>query len=529
MQNVRYRIAMLSWESRHSIPVGGLAEHVTELAASLASRGHEVHVFTRKGEGQPARSCVDGVIYHRCEFRDEGDFLTRNRRMCDAFVRGVLRYERMSRERFDLVHGHDWLTIRALEALKRHADRPRVLTFHSTEYGRCGNAFCGGASEYIRELESQGGRLADRVICVSGALLGEVARLYQTPLTRCHVVYNGVRISRFDHPLGLSVMKKRLGIGVDDPILLFAGRLAWQKGPDLLVEAMPSVLDAYPRARFLFAGEGDLKTSLIKRSEELGTAAFSRFLGQLSGRALINLFTGADAVCVPSRNEPFGIVILEAWGARRPVVATNRGGPAEFVEHGRNGLIVEDRAEEIGEALRLILSHPEEAREMGENGRRCAEQRFSWEQIAGETEAIYRELVSPTAVPSCFRSLRERSSRTKAASQSEGGKLKGMEASSAAAHDKSGILRDVGGGVFVSEEELNRRAFDVYRSRGDAPGSPLGDWVTAETELREHYQMLSEPLASVADRAGEHTLHERPDAPIVRRQTRRKAVQASTV
>jgi glycosyltransferase involved in cell wall biosynthesis len=104
---------------------------------------------------------------------------------------------------------------------------------------------------------------------------------------------------------------------------------------------------------------------------------------------LVGLFRSSDIVCVPSRNEPFGIVILEAWSAKKPVVVTRRGGPAEFVRHGETGLVVSDNQDSIGWGVGTALAHGQDAKQMGQNGRHVAEQRFSWDEIAGRTEEVY--------------------------------------------------------------------------------------------------------------------------------------------
>ena len=109
------RIAMLSWETRHSIHVGGLAEHVTELSASLARRKHDVHVFTRIAPGQAGYEIIDGVHYHRCPYDPHPDFLTDMARMADSFVWHLVESECFLGAPFDLIHGHDWLVVRANE------------------------------------------------------------------------------------------------------------------------------------------------------------------------------------------------------------------------------------------------------------------------------------------------------------------------------------------------------------------------------------------------------------------------------
>ncbi|MCO6436375.1 MAG: glycosyltransferase family 4 protein [Phycisphaerae bacterium] len=386
------RIALLSWEAKHAIAVGGLAEHVSELAEALSRRGHEVHVYTRMGPGQGLYDCIGGVHIHRCPFDLHDDFLHENQRMCESFAWHVIETESFLGKPFDVIHGHDWLSVRALVHLKNRHGRPVVLTIHSTEYGRCGNQLWEGPSRAIRDIEWEGTYVANRMVCVSGALRREVQWLYSTPPDKIDVIYNGVDVTRFDGRINNGAIRHRYAVGRSDPMVLFAGRLTRQKGPDILMEALPEVLQRHPQTKFVFAGDGDMRHSLESRSHQLHIDGSTRFLGHQSGRSLVQLFKTADTVCVPSRNEPFGIVILEAWSARRPVVATRNGGPGEFVRHERNGLTVADDAHDIGTGLDTVLSSPESARRMGRNGRREAETRFSWHTVAAATERVYQSI-----------------------------------------------------------------------------------------------------------------------------------------
>ncbi|UCC30844.1 MAG: glycosyltransferase family 4 protein [Phycisphaerales bacterium] len=264
------------------------------------------------------------------------------------------------------------------------------MTVHATEFGRCGNRLFGGHSKRIREIEWEGTYVADRVICVSGVLRREVHELYSVPMGKMHVIYNGVDVGRFDNRVNGQAVRRRCGVGVNDPTVLFAGRLTSQKGPDLLLDAVSGLRRQHRRARFLFAGDGDMREELEHRARKLGVTPAVRFLGHQTGRDLLGLFKAADMVCVPSRNEPFGIVILEAWSARRPVVATRNGGPAEFIRHESTGMTVAADHESIAQGVDVVLSNRAYGRRLGRNGRREAESRFSWDVIAAETEDIYR-------------------------------------------------------------------------------------------------------------------------------------------
>jgi len=383
------RVAMLSWESLHSIPVGGVGVHVTELAAALERKGHEVHVFTRIGQGQSHYARIDGVHYHRCPFQLHPNFVDEINNMCRSFVHYVFGTEDYVGP-FDVIHAHDWLTGNAMIWIKQGRRRKCVLTIHSTEYGRGGNNFWSGQqTARIREQERAATYWADRVISVSNHLRDEIAWMYEVPHWKLHSIYNGVNVRNYDVGIDPGEVKRNYNIAPMDPMVLFSGRIVYQKGPDLLVEAIPHVLKFHPHTKFVFAGDGDMRGSVENRTRQLGIAHATRFLGFQANGMLTRLYKACDVVCVPSRNEPFGIVVLEAWSADKPVVSTINGGPAEFVWHEVNGIKVYAHPDSIAWGLGTLFTNFEWGRWMGANGRIAAEAGFSWEHISSQVLDVY--------------------------------------------------------------------------------------------------------------------------------------------
>ncbi len=239
------RIAMLSWETLHSIAVGGVAQHVTELSAALAQgpRGPRLHP---PRPGQAAHEQIDGVAYHRYFYPSHHEFVDDVNNMCRTFIDAVFEIEDLVGH-FDVVHAHDWLTANAMIWIKQGRRHAGILTVHSTEYARCGNVFHGGRSARIRDQERAGTYWADQVICVSHATRAEIQWMYEVPEWKTHTVYNGVSPHRFDFDVDAGSVKRGYAIGPVDPTVLFCGRLEHQKGPDLLVEAVPAVLRTQPR------------------------------------------------------------------------------------------------------------------------------------------------------------------------------------------------------------------------------------------------------------------------------------------
>jgi glycosyltransferase involved in cell wall biosynthesis len=385
------RIAMFSWESLHSIAVGGVAVHVTELAAALERKGHELHVFTRMAHGRPQYEVVHGVHYHRCPMQLNPNFVDEVNGMCQSFAHHFAGVEDLVGT-FDVVHAHDWLAANAMIWVKQGRGRRGVLTMHSTEYGRAGNLFHDGQAARERDQERAGTYWADRVIAVSHATKNELMWIYQLPESKISVVYNGVSMHRFAGQIDQGAVKRHYGIGPLEPTVLFCGRLVQQKGPDLLLEAIPSVLNYYPNAKFVFAGDGNLRHSLVQRARRLHIEHAARFLGHRDGEELVQLFKMADTLCVPSRNEPFGIVVLEAWSAGKPVVATMNGGPNEYVRHEVDGLKIYANPESVAWGLGTLFADWTAARKMGEEGRKSVEASFTWDVIADQTLDVYYKL-----------------------------------------------------------------------------------------------------------------------------------------
>jgi glycogen synthase len=381
------RIGLLSWETMHSISIGGVAVHVSELADALQLRGHEVHVFTRPAYGDGGVYLVKGVYYHYCKFDFHPDFIEEINNMCRSFV-----YHFFAAEdhfgMFDIVHAHDWLASNAAVWIKAGRGTRMVLTMHSTEYGRCGNRFYEGNSGRIRDHERNGIQSADKVITVSHKLKEEICWIYEVPSSKVTMIYNGIHPYRYNGRFAAEDIRQQIQIGQTDPFILFVGRLTEQKGPDILLHSIPRVLQHNAAAKFVFAGDGDQKEMCQAISRDQGLDASTRFLGHINGHFLKYLFKASDLVAVPSRNEPFGIVILEAWNAKKPVLVTKNGGPPEFVIDNVNGLYMDLNPESAAMGIIEILDDQEKATRMGSNGHKSLNM-FKWDVIAEQTETVY--------------------------------------------------------------------------------------------------------------------------------------------
>jgi glycosyltransferase involved in cell wall biosynthesis len=142
-------------------------------------------------------------------------------------------------------------------------------------------------------------------------------------------------------------------------------------------------------AKFIIAGDGGMRPSLEHRAWELGVSDAVRFLGYISDETYIELLNACDIVCIPSRNEPFGIVLLEAWSAEKAVVATDIGGPSENITNFKDGIKVYLNPWSIAWGINYIINDAKGVREMGKRGRETAERIFNWDIIASKTLEVY--------------------------------------------------------------------------------------------------------------------------------------------
>lgn len=382
------RIAILAWESLHSIHVGGLGVAVTRLAEELAKLGHEVYLFTRRRKGQPRHSRIQDVHYYRCAFNPGHDIIQFFFNMSRAMQKEVIKVSRGG-GRFDIIHGHDWHVVHALCNLKMKG-YPVVLSYHSTEYGRRGGAI--GEDKQFREIhgwEIFGGEIADRVITVSRSMERELIRICRIPKGKIDIVPNGIDVHNYQIKVDASKFKKENRIPEDQKTVLFAGRLEYQKGPDLLLKAVPEVLKHHPNVLFLFTGAGSKSRGLKRQARKYISMGKVRFLGWVPYRKYLALLNICDLMCIPSRQEPFGIVLLEGWATGRPMVVTNVGGLAENVKHLVNGFKVKPNPESIAQGICYLLEHPEIAKCLGEKGRKSVK-KFSWKNSARKVLRSYR-------------------------------------------------------------------------------------------------------------------------------------------
>jgi glycogen(starch) synthase len=394
------RILILSWEYPPLIE-GGLARHVRKLSEGLVELGVEVHVLTRGSDESPRSEVVAGVNVHRVlepsRPRDLGEFVTWVERMnADMLAAGVGLGDRYD---FDVVHGHDWLVAAACDHLARRFGAPLVTTIHATEHGRHQGWVETHPQSYIHGVERWISNRSDRVIACSAYMREQISDIFAVPEARIAVIPNG--IDPEDLPLGEESELERLRAEFAAPgerLVLLIGRLVYEKGFQIALEAMPELIERVPGTRFLVAGSGTHESELKKQATDLGLMEHGTFLGWIGDDVLHLLYRIADVCVVPSIYEPFGLVALEAMASGCPCIVADTGGLREVVPHGEVGLRFRTRdPEELGRMVERVLTDADlRERLVAEASEHVL--RFDWSDVARRTAAIYAELASPAPV-----------------------------------------------------------------------------------------------------------------------------------
>jgi len=417
-----HRVAMLSV---HTSPLeqpgtgdaGGLNVYVVETAKRLAARGTEVEIFTRatSSDQPPIAPLAPGVqVRHVVAGPFEG--LSKNDlpgQLC-AFAAGVMRVEaRQEPGWYGLIHSHYWLSGQVGWLAADRWQTPLVHTMHTMAKVKNAALAEGDAPEPAVRIigEQQVVDAADRLIANTSAEAGELIELYGADPGRVAVVPPGVDLETFSPggPEGRLAARAALGLPAEGRIVLFVGRIQPLKAPDILVEAVARLrsqgIGGDP------AGTGDTPVLLVVLGGPSGTglehpeqlAELTTALGlddvvqfhpPVPRTVLAQWYRAADLVAVPSYNESFGLVAIEAQACGTPVVAAAVGGLRMAVADGRSGLLVDGHDPRVwADALGGLLADPGRRTRMSEVAVRHARW-FSWDATADALLDVYAGAVA---------------------------------------------------------------------------------------------------------------------------------------
>lgn len=285
-------------------------------------------------------------------------------------------------EEFDIIHAHDWTTFPAAVGAKHASGKPLIVHVHITQFDMVGGD--GRVNQMAYDIERYGMHEADIVVVVSEMIKRRCIEQYDIPAYKIRVLHNAAT------PMNANMDTGAIKIGDNDKIVLFAGRVTLQKGPDYFVRAARMVLDKDPNVKFVLAGSGDMLTRMIELSAELGMADKFIFPGFYTRDQAEKLFAMADCFVMPSVSEPFGIVPLEAMQKNTPVIVSRQSGVAEILS---NALKVDFwDVRDMANKILAVLKYRELHEHLTHHGT-MEVQALTWDRYAEKLEKVYGELM----------------------------------------------------------------------------------------------------------------------------------------
>jgi glycogen(starch) synthase len=381
------KVCMLSWEFPPRI-VGGIARHCYGLTKALVKLGHEVHMVTLEFPGAPEFEDGEGVKVHRIKIElGHPNFITW------TFIFNHFMEKKIAslshQEKFDIIHTHDWLTTSAGIATKNFLNKPFVCTVHSTEIGR------------VQELRSPDSYMIDGlewwmmfeaklVMLCSNSMKTEISDHFHLPSEKVNVIPNAIDVSEYSRNVDRGAVRRRYGIGPNDKLVVYIGRLVPQKGVEYLIKAVPQIVRQHGEAKFLVSGDGWSRSHLEDMAASTGHGNKIRFLGFISDSERVELLKSGDALVIPSIYEPFGIVALEGMAAGIPIVASNVGGLSEIIENDRTGMLAyKENPESIAWCVSKVLSDDGYSKWLTQNAKKKVDEVYSWESVAKKVTEVY--------------------------------------------------------------------------------------------------------------------------------------------
>lgn len=365
-----------------SLDVGGLERVVLDLVREGKARGQVVSVLCLERPGTQAAEAEALGARVLCAGKRPGlDFSSVRR------IREIL-----GQARPDVVHTHQAAALLYAGAAARRAGVPVVVHTEHNNHIRKRQARFGRLR--TRLLGRVAGRYARRIFCVSGDVLGAVREHGVYPAAKSSVVYNGIDLSPHDAPVDAAALRASLGIPADAPLVGSVGRLNEVKRQDLLVRAFAALRRTRPAAHLLLVGDGPTMGALRELAKQLSVGDCVHFAGYQARPA--PYLRVMDVFALTSRIEGMPLVVLEAWAAGVPVVASRVGGIPEVVADGESGLLFEsgDEGALVG-LLSQLLADASLARRIAERGRELVRSRYASAVMAGNYERHYLELLGP--------------------------------------------------------------------------------------------------------------------------------------
>jgi glycosyltransferase involved in cell wall biosynthesis len=371
--------------------IGGVEEHVYCISRELAKRGHNVTVLTSDE--------IDRKQVALGEENLEGVQVYRSRLFASSVLRESWFIPEISRKlkrlRIDLVHAHGYRCLSSVQAVYSSHFRnvPSVLTPHGIYPSR---SLVNGLAKGIFD-KSFGRLLLDLSSTIIALTKHNENLLFKLGASRRKMVTvpNGARVEEyFDLPRSTRILEQ---LHTDGPILLYVGRIDWNKQVDKIVEALPSVLKDFPSAKLLVVGPdyANCADQLETLAKNLGVENSLVITRGVSRRMLMEYYSVSEVFILPSSYEGFGLSMLEAMCSRIPVIISPSGGPGDILKDRTNALFLKNvNATEISEQVHEILTNRSLRSKIVKNALELVENNYTWEKVVDRLEMVYNQTIA---------------------------------------------------------------------------------------------------------------------------------------
>ncbi len=310
----------------------------------------------------------------------------------ETLIDEVYRYgeaaaEVAQKENFEIIHAHDWLSFPAGIKAKEVSHKPLVVHVHALEYDRSHE---GGVNAQICAIERSGMQAADKIIAVSGYTKQRIVDYYGISAEKIEVVHNGINIS--NKPTKKLTLKSIKSGG--KKMVLFVGRITYQKGVDYLIEAAAKALKINKKLVFMIVGSGDMSHQIINQAANHAISDKVFFPGFLRGEELSKIYGSADLYVMPSVSEPFGLVALEALSHKVPVIVSKQSGASEVIMHSLKVDFWD--TDELANKIVAVIENPSLADSLSKNGHKEA-LNCTWDCAAKKCINVYDQLLSASS------------------------------------------------------------------------------------------------------------------------------------
>ena len=407
------KILMLTWEYPPRV-VGGIARVVYDLSRTLLKDGHDVTVVTYKDGDAPYFEDDKGVKVYRVD-----NYMINPNNFIDWIMQ--LNFNLIAKANeiiaeqgsFDVIHAHDWLVAYAAKTLKNSYNIPIVATIHATESGR-NSGIHDETQRYINDTEWMLTYEASEVIVNSNYMKNELQRLFGLPFEKINVVPNGVNLNLFNGVERDYNFRRRFAMD-NEKIILFMGRLVYEKGVQHLISAMPKILSGYHDSKLVICGKGGMLEELQAQVNSMGISNKVYFAGYMHGKDVQKMYKAADIAVFPSTYEPFGIVALEAMLSENPVVVSDIGGLNEIVQHRENGMKSYcGNPNSIADSILELLYDHKLCADITKKAKNKVRNEYNWSKIAQDTHFTYQKAICQSMAEKQKRQLeQERAKKTK--------------------------------------------------------------------------------------------------------------------